>query len=59
MTRLTFFLSLLRRNGVALEHDHVGVQVETNDIFSLGTSTRHYLLEVRDGTRCQKLTRHA
>ncbi|CBZ50783.1 putative RNA recognition motif-containing protein [Neospora caninum Liverpool] len=34
------------KNGVALENDHVGVQIETNDIISLGTSTRQYLLEI-------------
>ncbi|ESS33419.1 FHA domain-containing protein [Toxoplasma gondii VEG] len=34
------------KNGVALENDHVGVQVETNDIISMGTSRRQYLLEI-------------
>ena len=32
-----------------LDHDHVGVQMQTNDSFSLGASSRHYLLEVHWG----------
>lgn len=35
------------RNGSALEYDHVGVLMQTNDSFSVGASSRHYLLEVR------------
>lgn len=34
------------KNGAPLEHDHVGVQMQTNDSFSLGASSRHYLLEI-------------
>ncbi|KAL8442554.1 hypothetical protein Emag_006383 [Eimeria magna] len=33
-------------NGLPLDHDHVGVQMQTNDSFSLGASSRHYLLEI-------------
>ncbi|PHJ25812.1 fha domain-containing protein [Cystoisospora suis] len=47
------------KNGVALEHDHVGVQIETNDIFSLGTSTRHYLLEVDNAGILEYLQRRS
>ncbi|KAL8271502.1 hypothetical protein Esti_004537 [Eimeria stiedai] len=34
------------KNGMPLDHDHVGVQMQTNDSFSLGASSRHYLLEI-------------
>ncbi|CDJ61958.1 RNA recognition motif-containing protein, putative [Eimeria maxima] len=34
------------KNGMPLDHDHVGVQMQTNDSFSLGASSRHYLIEI-------------
>ncbi|CDI73989.1 RNA recognition motif-containing protein, putative [Eimeria praecox] len=34
------------KNGMPLDHDHVGVQMQTNDSFSLGASSRHYLMEI-------------
>ncbi|KAL8424457.1 hypothetical protein Efla_001059 [Eimeria flavescens] len=37
------------KNGMPLDHDHVGVQMQTNDSFSLGASSRHYLLEASEG----------
>ncbi|PFH36870.1 FHA domain-containing protein [Besnoitia besnoiti] len=54
-----FFVHTFYMNGVALENDHVGVQIESNDVFSLGTSTRHYLLEVDNAGILEYLQRRS